>query len=170
VSVRARSEDGSTLIEVLIAVIILGLAATTFLLGLSTGAGYSNIGRERADAETYLVSAGEALMDPTVNPYNCAGLPTLLQPPPPVGQGYRMSIPGGPQPPPSWQVTIADVRYWDPQRGQPQGKWKAFSGEPDPTWIPCPAGALRLQGLTVTVTSPDGEVSISGLYVKVPTP
>jgi type II secretory pathway pseudopilin PulG len=169
VTSEARSEYGSTLIEVLIAVVILGLAATTFLFGLSTGAGYSNIGRERADAETYLVSAGEAVKDPTINQYNCVDLPTLLQLPPPLGHGYRLTIPGGPQPPAGWNVRITDVSYWDQLAG-PHGSWRPFSDPNDPAWDPCPVGGLRSQGLTITATSPDGEVNLSGLNVKVPTP
>jgi hypothetical protein len=160
VTAADRWEQGSTLIEVLVSVVILGFAITAFLLGMTTGIGSSGLGRDQATGETLLISAGEAVKDQNINHYSCADLSTLQQPWP---QGYRLTMPGGPQPPPSWQVTITDVKYWD-RSGY--GTWIPFST----SGVSCPVRTPLLQGLTITVTSPGGDVTLSRTYVKAAPP
>jgi len=160
VTAGARSERGDTLIEVLVSVVILGLAATAFLLGMSTDIGTSNLGRGQATGETLLVSAGEAVKDQNINPYACADLPTLQQ-------TYSLTLPGGPFPPTGWQVAITDVEYWDPLGAGIGGAWEGYSS------VTCPATAPPYpysQGITVSVTSPDHQVNRSRTYVKVAPP
>lgn len=63
-----RSEDGSTLLEVLIAVVILGLAVTAVLGALATGVDMSAVDRAHARAEAVLRSYAEAVLAaPTAN-------------------------------------------------------------------------------------------------------
>ena len=155
-----RPEHGSTLIEVLISVVILGLAITAFLLGMTTTVSSSGLSRAQATGETLLISAGEAVRDSNVNPYKCGDLSTAQQ-------QYKLVVPGAAQPPPGWAaaVKITNVQYWDPLGGA----WKDITA---PGFIACPAGNVPpyLQGLTITVTSPDGGVSLSRTYVKAPPP
>jgi hypothetical protein len=160
VTPAAQSEQGSTLTEVLVSIVILGLAITAFLLGMTTSIGSSSIGRGRATGETLLISAGEAVKDPNVNSYVCADLTTGGPNGKGVQQIYSLTVPGGPKPPPGWAVGITNVQYWDPLGGV----WQDFT-----TLGSCPTPA-RLQGLTITVTSPGGEVTLSRTYVKVPPP
>jgi type II secretory pathway pseudopilin PulG len=153
VTATARSEHGSTLIEVLVSVVILGLAITAFLLGMTTSFRSSDLGRDQATGETLLISAGEVVKDPNMNPYVCGDLST-------VQQGYKL-----PQPPSYWHVNITSVQYWDPHVGL-TGTWIDPS---DPR--SCPVGiAPWLQGLTIAVTSPDGQFSQSRTYSKVSPP
>jgi prepilin-type N-terminal cleavage/methylation domain-containing protein len=170
----ARSERGDTLIEVLVSVVILGLAITAFLLGMTTSIGSSSIVRGQATGETLLISAGQVVQDQNINPYSCANLATLQQQPP--RQGYRLTVPGGPWPPNGWRVAITDVEYWDPQAGPPLnpfglGAWVPFSTTGN--FPSCPVGtAPYVQGLTITVTNPGagGDVSLSRMYTKVAPP
>jgi type II secretory pathway pseudopilin PulG len=162
VTASSRSESGSTLIEVLVAVVILSLAVTAFLLGMTTSVGSSGISRDQAAGEAVLTSAGETVRDPNVNPYVCGDLSTV--------QSYTLTVPGPAQPPSPWRVRITDVKYWDPSRGAlGTGKWKDISA---PAFAACPPGGSPpfLQGLTITVTSPDREFTQSRMYVKVPPP
>jgi prepilin-type N-terminal cleavage/methylation domain-containing protein len=138
VTAPARSEQGSTLIEVLVSVVILGLAATAFLLGISTTIGTSSLSRDQATAETFLTSAGEVMRDGNFSPYSCNvsdynnDLVSYLSPVPTGG----------------WIVNVTRLRYLDPSGG----------------WLgTCPTS---LQGITVTVQSPDHQVTMSREFTK----
>jgi Tfp pilus assembly protein PilV len=140
-----RSEHGSTLIEVLISVVILGLAITALLGGMTTTVGTSSIGGQRADAETILTSAGEAVRDPNLNPYVCA----------PTFPAYSTVGSGTASPPSSaWKVNWS-LSYWDGTQ---------WNGVAPPATPPCGA----LQRVTINVTSPTGQVSMSRDFVKGP--
>jgi Tfp pilus assembly protein PilV len=142
-----RSEHGSTLIEVLISVVVLGLAITALLGGMTTTVGTSSIGGQRADAETILTSAGEAVRDPNLNPYACN----------PNVPAYSTVGPGTASPPSSaWKVNLS-LSYWD------GAQWQSIGSSTPPP----PCGAL--QKITINVTnSPTGQVSMSRDFVKGP--
>lgn len=101
------SEEGYTLIEMLIAVMILGLSVVGIISGLSALVFASDVHRRQADAATVLVSAGEAIKDPVRNPYiDCAGSTTY-------DPAREVSLPAST---PAWSstaITILKVEYLD---------------------------------------------------------
>jgi Tfp pilus assembly protein PilV len=138
-----RSERGSTLIEVLISVVVLGLAITALLGGMTTTTGSSSLARQQADVEATLTSVGAAVTDPNSYPYQCVTAP-----------GVYTLQPGLPQLPAGWSaanVTVAITGYW------------STSGASQPA-----CGPAMVQQLTVTVTSPTGGVTMSRDFVKGP--
>jgi prepilin-type N-terminal cleavage/methylation domain-containing protein len=140
VSGPARSEQGSTLIEVLIAVAILALAAAGLIGGLTTTVGSASIARQQADAQTLLISAGQAVMDNTLIPYqSCETSPSY-------NPASVISVPPGY----SVQALPASYVYWDGNQ-----------------WGSCtPAAQGNLQRITITVTPPGGQVGWSRQVVK----
>jgi Tfp pilus assembly protein PilV len=149
VSARPSSERGAALIEILVAMAILGISAAALLGGVVTVARTSSSHSQQAKAESVLTSAAEALRDPAVARVTCAtaGEPSYLA----AVQGTTM--PGG------WvgasAVTITSVLYWD----------GTGFGTPcrDTTTL---GNLLRLQLVTIQVTSPDGRNVESVAVVK----
>jgi type II secretory pathway pseudopilin PulG len=145
VTAAARSEHGSTLIEVLISVVILGLAVTAFLLGMSTTVGTSSLGRDQANVEAMLTSAGEVIRDNNLIGYTCDRTkPT-----------YQGELTNYIAPPRFGMLVVIQVAYWDPTSGS-GGEWIGT----------CPA----LQRITVQAQSQDRQVTMVRQFVKVPPP
>jgi prepilin-type N-terminal cleavage/methylation domain-containing protein len=138
----ARSERGDTLIEVLVSVVILGLAITAFLLGMSTNIGSSSLGRDQANVEAMLTSAGAVIQDSNLNPYTC-NAPKLT---------YQTNLTNAIAPPRFAMLLVTRVAYWDPIA-------EGWTGT-------CPA----LQGITVQAQSADRQVTMVRQFGKAPTP
>jgi prepilin-type N-terminal cleavage/methylation domain-containing protein len=144
--VSHRSEHGTTLLELLIAIAILGITGAALLGGMATGIVSSGIHREQADVGTVLASAVEAVKDQSRNPYRSVFPCAVSQYDPTVGLA---PLPTG------FTVQVTDVRYWDGSRFQPS----------------CPKGSsdarfFTLQLVTVKVTSSSGQVSQKRSVVK----
>ena len=154
---ESRDERGESLVEILIAMMILGIAAAALLGGLATGFFSSGIHREQTDSGALLASAGESLLDDTLNPYYpCATLANIAHEYNPTN---GVSIPTG------WStsdVAITAISWWT--AAQNTGQQFATSGS-------CPdtasGGVLQMQKITVTITSPDGKVSQSRTFLKI---
>ena len=140
---RAPSDEtGATLIEVLVAIVILGTAFAAILGGMATSILTSDIHRKEASANTVLVSAAESITDEGRNPYvSCAGTAS-----------YRPYL--GVSVPPSFTVVVAAVQHWN---GAGVGNPDASSpfGAPDP----CPAVDTGLQQVTLRAIASDGRAT-----------
>ena len=127
-------EGGSTLIEVMIAVAILGIAVVTILGAMTTGMMASFGHRQQANAGDVLLSAVERVK---TAPYvTCAAPTDYLS----AAQGVTLPTGGG------WTasaVAIPSISYW-----AKDGSFQATC----PTTSPF----MRLELVTVAVTSPDG--------------
>ncbi|MEW6154328.1 MAG: type II secretion system protein [Actinomycetota bacterium] len=134
-------EAGTTLVEVVVAVAILGIAITTIVGGMGTSIIASDHHLKQSQAHTVLVSAVGAVKDATANPYqSCADASTY-------DPAAGVALPGG------WTaaaVAVTGVDHWD---------GSAFSPS-------CPAPDGRLQLVTVTVTTPDSRATESVSFVK----
>jgi type II secretory pathway pseudopilin PulG len=131
-----------------VAVVILALAAAGLIGGLTTTVGSASIARQQADAETLLISAGQAVMDNTLVPYvSCETSPNYD----PVLQNVVKTVI-----PPGYAVHALPASY---------GFWDGTTWEP--STAPCSAAAQgNLQRITVTVTRPGGQVTWSRQVVK----
>ena len=127
-------DAGETLIEILIALVIMGLAMTALLTGLAAASRTAAVHKDEADANTYLVQVAEKLKS-TNYATTC---PADKQP-------YKTAITG--IVPTGWTAT-AVAAYWDAADGD-------FSGTcaDDQTTL---ASYRKMHQLTITVTKTGG--------------
>lgn len=135
---RHRSQMGETLLESLLAVLILSVVAMAAYAGLRTAIGLSVRHKESAVAETLLRTAAERVQDPTSQYVPRAGCP---------GAGTYTNLPSRPNYP-----MDVDVRFWAP---------------PSDVAVPslntqflavgaCPPTDPGLQSIALTITTPSG--------------
>lgn len=129
-----RSEAGTTLIELLVAVAIMGIAFVTILGGIGTAIIGSDAQRRDASAGLVLTSAAERVVA-EADPYAYVPCATDYQDPAP--------------PPARYSVTVNSVAFWDTS----SNRFVAPAEIPfcDPTNPAFPAdGGLQLIELSVT--------------------
>ena len=136
---RARSERGDTLIEVLIAITVVGISSTALLAGLATAINLSATHRGQADADVVLVSAADSVKNQTY--VACPGVSTSSYNP-----TLGVSLPSGWS---SSNLTISSVKGWN-----------------GTGFVSCPAIDAKLQLVTITATTPDGRSTESVDVVK----
>lgn len=150
---RGTAERGAaSLAEILVAIAIIGIAFSGILGGLASVALGSRLHRERSELQVVLGSAAEAVRDPAAAPHvTCAAATEATY----LAAARAIALPAG------WTasstVDITAVRYWD------------GTGFGATCYDTVPLGnLLRLQLVTVEVTSPDGRTSESTNVVKSP--
>lgn len=130
---RSRSEAGTTLIELLVAVAIMGIAFVTILGGIGTAIIGSDYQRRDATSGVVLTSAAEKIVADTM-PYKPCAQPADYQDPTPSPSGFI--------------VAVNEVLFWD---GVSDGasRFVALS--------PCAATADKgIQLIKLTLTPPAG--------------
>ena len=130
----ARSEDGATLVETLVAVVILGIAAVAILAGLQLSVMASDIHRKQTSDGAFVRGYAEAIeryLDTTANYVKCAGAGAYS----PATVGY--TVPAGHS---AQQVAAVPL---------------AGNG----TTLTCPGGDQGIQRLRLTVSSDDGRAA-----------
>lgn len=147
-SVRAGDDAGESLIEVLIAIMIMGLAFTAALGGMRLGLMGSDVHRSQATAETVLLSAVEKVK--AQSGYQLCALPTNATY---VGDARSAASAAGWSPS---TVTITSVQYWN---------GTAFQGICSET-ASGPASFLRIQLVTMQVTSPAADATETMTFIK----
>jgi len=95
---RPRDERGESLIEVMLATVILAAVGLAVFAALTASISVSEAKRTNATSEAALRSAAERLQDPDVAYVDCA-----------VGASYSGRLP----PPPAGFGYTTKVRYWD---------------------------------------------------------
>ena len=134
-----QAEEGFSLAEILVTIVIVGITFTALLGGLMTSITVSGFQRQVATADTVARSAGEWVKDGVQNPYvtTCAGDPYSLS---------GLSVPSG------FSVAIINVEYWD-------GVGPS-SGAYSPAFVSsCPSTDKGMQRITIRATSSDGEAT-----------
>ena len=144
---KRRSEAGDTLVEILIALAVIGIAATAILLAFATSISGSGEHRNLATMDTMLRTASAEVTSAIQQQSNavfssCSGAYQLNQ------QGIALPNPSAPSPNP-YSASITGAQYWN-SAATPA---PAFTGLP---WTPttsCPGGVTGggPQLLTVTV-------------------
>lgn len=143
---RPASDDGFSLVEILLTIAIVGIAFAAILGGMVTSIVVSDLHRKQAVADALARSAAEAVKDHAVAYVECAG-----------PNAYRDALPAAPS---GYAVSITDVRYWDgaaPAIGAPYAP--AFRAS-------CPTSDQGMQLITVRARSSDGSAAETVEIVK----
>ena len=154
-----RSEAGDTLVEILIALTVLGVAATAILLAFATSISGSSAHRNSVTMDTMLRTAAaevtSAIQQQSMTDFvNCSGAYVLTTTP------GSIVLPNNPAPAVQYTASITGVGYWDTSTGLPQPQ---FTSPTAPTDAGCPSGVSSSvpgpQQLTITVTPSGGGAS-----------
>ncbi|HZQ27733.1 MAG TPA: prepilin-type N-terminal cleavage/methylation domain-containing protein [Acidimicrobiales bacterium] len=147
----APSDEGFTLIEVLVAVALMGITVTAILGGMGIGLVVSSVHRSQANANTVVVSAVEKVKSsgtayqPCATSTNAVYLAAARSAPLPSGWVANSAI----------TIPAGGVQYWD-----------GASFSPSHVCNDALAGFFKIQLVTVQVTSPDGKAVESLSFVK----
>ena len=138
---RHRSQAGDTLVEVLVAVIVVGLCGVALLLAFSTSITSTSAYRNLAAMDTVLRSASEAavsqIQQQTPPLFSSCATPSYYQSQVALGAA---------------NATFTTVQYWTGTSFSPS----------------CPAGSLSPQLLTIVVTGPQGVSDTNSFVVTYP--
>ena len=143
----ATGDAGESLLEVILSIALMGLAFAAILGGMQMGLSGARVHRSQATAGTVLVSAVENVKS------QAAYTPCAVENEATYLTQARAALPGGWAPA---TITIPSVQYWNGFGFQPGG----CAG------LEAVASILRLQLVTVQVTSPDGTTTESMSFVK----
>lgn len=127
-----RSEAGTTLIELIVAVAIMGIAFVSILGGIGTAIIGADVQRRDATTGLVLASAAEKVVADTTPYRPCATVADYAPPPSPTG----------------FTVAVTKVAYWEPAANR-------FATEApfSCTQVPVADDGLQLLQLTLTATS-----------------
>lgn len=136
---RRCQDCGETLVEVLIALVIMGTSITALLAGLATASRSALLHRDQSDIGTFLLQSADVVKGaPYEQTCSTAPYQSALAAVTPATWTSR----GGTTP-------VTTVQYWDPLT-------RKFSGS-------CPAASadsfLKLQLVTVRIDAPNGRYS-----------
>jgi hypothetical protein len=146
---RPRSQGGESLLELIVAVAILGLGVVALLGGLGTAVFASSLHRSQTDVSAVVTAAAEKVK---AAPFMACALPDdYIRP-----AGNPFAYPG-------WTGTVSgSIADWDGAKFEPRD----LAASPP---LPCAQMALlgfREQRLTITAVSSDGKVQQSVELVK----
>jgi prepilin-type N-terminal cleavage/methylation domain-containing protein len=147
--VRPRAlhgEEGFSLAEVLVTIVIVGVTFAALLGGLFTSISVSSLHRKQAAADALARSAAEWVKDSVANPYvPCATSGTYSFSTLPVPSGFSVSIPVPP---------AVGVENWNPVGTVPVAS--SYSPQFEPSQSGCTDHGL--QRITIVVRSSDSQV------------
>jgi type II secretory pathway pseudopilin PulG len=139
-------DAGISLVETLMGIVVMGVAVVAILTGFLSFVGESQRNDMQSKVNAVAVGATEALRDPVRTPYATCNSPAYAA----ADAVDGVTLPTG------WTsavITSITVRHWD---------GAAFQS----TCYDNAAAVLRLQEITVAVTSPDGRARTSLAVVK----
>ena len=137
---RAQSihaQEGFSLVEVLVTIVIVGVTFAALLGGLITTITVSSLHRKQATADSVARSAAEWIKDSVATSYvNCATT-------------YSVGVPN----PNGYIIEIGQVQYWDGVTPMVGAAYSPNFGSV------CPTPDKGLQQISILVKSPDSQVS-----------
>ncbi len=140
-------DEGFSLAEILVTIVIVGITFTAILGGLMTSIRVSDLQRTEATADAVARSAAEWVKDSFRTPYqNCAVVADYSP--------YLAALPT----PSGYSATITNVEYWDGAAPAASGTYSLSPGPPDHIQPSCSADK-GLQRITIVATSLDGQAA-----------
>ena len=139
-----RLEDGFSLAELLITIVLVSITFVAILTGLTTTIRVSAVHRTQSTTDAVVRSAAEWVKDSAETPYRstCNG--------PSMYSLSGLAVPVG------YSVTISQVEYWDGTAPAASGTYNLSSHMVNA----CPGGTDRgLQRITIVATSANGQAS-----------
>src|SRR5579862_6029681 len=152
-SKRVRGEAGDTLVEVLIAIAIIGLTVTALLGGFTTSISASTEHRNLATLDTVLKSYVESATYQLQQQQNFLFVPN----PPtsevcPTAAGYTSAIAAPALPSPTFSASVQSVQVWNGSTWVPASSCNAMLSPPAPELIQAQAtGAGATESLYFVV-------------------
>ena len=155
----SRSDSGSSMIEVLIAVVLLGMVVAAVFGGLSLSIGLSSRTTSRAKSEALIASASDRLAAAAYIACPATSGPTSYLP---TVQAAASAVGW-----PASTVQITKIEYWQPTSAS-AGSWSSTSGlSAGECSSPGSLTTTRtLQRLTLSVRSPDSRYTRTLEVVK----
>jgi len=144
---KLADESGFSLVEILITVVIVGIAFAAILGGLMVSITASALHRKEATADALVRSAAEWVKDDSRNPYDSSNAGPGSYSPLPAG----FPIPGG-----FLSPTIDSVECWDGS-AVPSGSPYILSSSSHFSAAACTASDAGLQLIRITAASADGQ-------------
>jgi len=150
---HVQREEGFSLAELLVTIVIVGVTFTALLGGVMTSTSVSALHRKQAAADAVARSAAEWIKDSVATPYQACATSSMyntrlaaLS----VPSGYSASIPSG------------GVENWNPVGTTP------IAAPYSPHFEPSQAGCTDsgLQRITIEITYPDSQVPLTVQVLK----
>ncbi len=141
---HVHSEDGFSLAELLVSIVLVSVTFVAILSGLMTTIRVSAVHRTQATTDAVVRSAAEWVKDVSHNPYRTSC------------NGPQMYSLNGLAMPTGYSATVTRVEYWDGVAPTATGTYTLSSH----IVSACPAGVDKgLQRITIVATSSDGQAS-----------
>jgi type II secretory pathway pseudopilin PulG len=148
---HVHSEDGFSLAELLVTIVLVSVTFVAILAGLMTTIRVSAVHRTQSTTDAVVRSAAEWVKDVSHNPYRTTCNGTSM---------YSLS---GLAMPTGYSASITNVEYWDGAAPSPTGTY-TLSSHIQPN---CPAGGDKgLQRITIVATSSNGQASETVQIIK----
>src|SRR6188472_829095 len=136
---HVHSEDGFSLAELLVTIVLVSVTFVAILTGLMTTIRVSTAHRTQATTDAVVRSAAEWVKDVSHNPYRT------------TCNGPSMYTLNGLAMPTDYSASITKVEYWD-------GAAPAATGTYSPSFGACPGGGDKgLQRITIVATAANGQ-------------
>ena len=152
---RLRGDEGLSLIEMLIAIAILGIAVVGIIAGLGASIQASRVHRQQAETESVLFGAVERVK--AVSHTACATAATTSYSNAAKGISPAVALPA------NWNtggVVITNIEYWNGSAFGTNSNHCYDNAAEDPYHV------LTLQKITITATHPSGQRSQTMIFVK----
>ncbi len=160
---RQTSEAGESLIEVLVAVVILGLGVTALLGGMATAVFGSAVHRNQADVSAVMTAAGEWVKQ--ADYITCADFDDYLSPTGPQPFAYPGHVVTATAADTLTVSTPTGVAVWTVRFAIKDWQGDDFFARPNDC-ATADAEGLRMQQVTITVRTADGKIDQSLRVIK----
>ena len=151
VSPPRRSDRGTTLVEILIAIVLMGMTVTATMTALSTTNMASAVDRDHANAHAWLQTSADMLYASPLK--ECSGDTIDMVENETIRAGYEATLQQT-QNPEGWEASnlvVVDLQYWNVDLDANSAMEEDWSYR-------CDTASTNLQRLQIEVRAPDGTI------------